>query len=306
MTQKTILVTAANGTVGSALVGFLLDQGFNVNALVRNTESETARELEKRGAKIFKGDFDDIPSLQKASQGIWGVFVNGLPVFGTLDELRHNTNVINAAKEAGAKFGVYMSVTLADIKDQFPNFGPEHPNYKYWQSKYGTEKALENAGFDYWTIIRPGIFMNTFFGPVAAILWPIFQKQHIILSPLPPSATQSLIDPDDIARYAAAAFADPDTFNGLAIDLSGEEITLDDFAKLVIDITGIDIKVEYVSREEAASRGVPEIINWWYDWKTALNYHIDYERLKQFPIQPTTSEEYVKNHKDDIIKFLSS
>ncbi|KAI8579700.1 hypothetical protein K450DRAFT_174690 [Umbelopsis ramanniana AG] len=306
MTQKTILVTAANGTVGGSLVASLLDQGFNVNALVRNTESDTAREFEKRGAKIFKGDFDDIPSLQKASQGIWGVFVNAIPVHGTLDELRHNINVINAAKEAGAKFALYMSVTMTDIKDQFPNFGPQHPNYNYWQAKYETEKALERAGFDYWTILRPGVFLNTFCGPVATFLWPTFQKQHVILSPIPPSATQSLIDPDDIARYATAAFADPDTFNGQAIDLSGEEITLKDFAKLITDITGIDIKVEHLSREEAASRGVPEVINWWNDWKTALSYSIDYDRLEQFPIQRTTSEEYVKNHKDAIINFLST
>jgi len=132
------------------------------------------------------------------------------------------------------------------------------------------------------------------------------QKQHVILSPLDPSVTQSLIDPDDISRYAAAAFADPDTFNGLAIDLSGEEITLKDFAKLITNITGIEVTVEHISREEAAARGVPEVITSWYDWKTALNYHVDYERLNQFPIQLTTSEEYVRKHKDPIIRFLSS
>lgn len=306
MTQKTILVTSANGAVGSTLAGLLLDQGLQVNALVRNTDSDTSRELEKRGAKIFKGDFDDIPSLQKASQGIWGVFVNSSPVYGTLDELRHNTNIINAAKEAGAKYALYMSVSMADIKDQFPNMGPQHPNYNYWQAKVETEKALQNAGFDYWTILRPGVFMNAFFGYVAAILWPTLQKQHVIISPLDPSVTQSLIDPDDVARYAAAAFADPYTFNGLAIDLSGEEITLKDFAKTITNITGIEVNVEHISREEAAARGVPEVITWWYDWKTALKYRIDYERLKQFPIQLTTSEQYVKNHRDAIIHFLSS
>jgi uncharacterized protein YbjT (DUF2867 family) len=306
MTQKTILVTAANGTVGSALVALLLDQGFNVNALVRNTESDTARELEKRGAKVFKGDFDDIPSLQKACQGIWGVFVNASPVLGTLDELRHNTNVINAAKEAGAKFGLYMSVIMTNVKNQFANLTEQHPDYNYWQAKYETEKALESAGFDYWTVIRPGIFLNVFFGYLTAFLWPTLQKQHVILSSLPSSATQSLLDPDDIARYAAAAFADPDTFNGLAIDLSGEEMTIDEFAKLITDITGIDIKVEHVSREEAAARGVPDIITSFYDWKTALDHRVDYERLKHFPIQRTTPEDYLKNHKDAIINFLST
>ncbi|GAB5587627.1 hypothetical protein Unana1_02527 [Umbelopsis nana] len=146
MSQKTIVVTAANGTVGSRLARRLLDQGLKVNALVRNTESKIAHALEQRGVKIFKGDFEDIASLEKASQGIWGVFINGFPVGGTLDELRHNTNVIKVAKEAGAKFGIYMSVIMAQRKDEFPNFGPQHVGYTYWESKYGTEKALQEAG----------------------------------------------------------------------------------------------------------------------------------------------------------------
>jgi uncharacterized protein YbjT (DUF2867 family) len=303
--QQTILVTAANGNVGSSLARQLLDQGFNVNALVRNTESKIARDLDQRGAKIFKGDFDDFSSLQKASQGIWGVFINSNPVPGTLDELRRNINIIKAAKEAGAKYGVYMSVMMAERKDEFPSFGPQHESYKYWQSKHGTEKALQEAGFEHWTILRPGMFISNFFGPIAGFLWPTLQKQHVILSPLAPTITQPFIDTEDIAKYAAAAFADPNTFGGLAIDLASEEITLENFAKLITDIVGIQVTVEHISIEEAANRGVSSRIAGWHSWINALNYRIDYERLKKFPIKRATVAEYLKENKASVAEFLS-
>ncbi|KAI9282393.1 hypothetical protein BC943DRAFT_328707 [Umbelopsis sp. AD052] len=305
MSQKTILVTAANGTVGSRLAALLLDQGFNVHALVRNAESTVARDLEKRGAKIFKGDFSDISSLQIASQGIWGVFINGFPVFGTMDELTHNQNVIKVAKEAGAKFGVYMGVVMAGRKDDIPGMSPQHSSYKYWECKAGSEKALREAGFDYWTILRPSIFLSNFFGPMAAYTYPTLQKQHLISSPFEPSLEQSFIDPEDISKFAAAAFANPDTFNGEAIELSGEQLTLKDAGALITDIIGIPITVEHISREEASARGMPDQLVEWHDWAKAMDYHIDYERLEQYPVKRNTVADYLKRNKEYITSYLS-
>ncbi|KAG2175896.1 hypothetical protein INT44_000374 [Umbelopsis vinacea] len=306
MSQKTILITSANGNVGSHLARQLLDQGFSVHALVRNTGSEVALDLEKRGAKLFKGDFEDIPSLQRASQGIWGVFVNSHPVQGTLDELKHNQNIINAAKEAGAKFGIYMSVVMADRKDEITGMGPGYPAYTYWESKSGSEKALQDAGFDYWTILRPSGFIDNFFGPLSAILWPALRKEHRLVSPLEPNATEPHIVPENIAKYAVAAFKDSSTYNGKAIDLSDEELTREKIAELITNEVGIQITYEHVSREEAAARGISPINSMWSDWGKDINYQIDYERLKQFPIKPTTVAEYLQKNKDSISEYLST
>jgi uncharacterized protein YbjT (DUF2867 family) len=306
MSQKTILVAAANGNVGSKLATMLLDQGFKVNAYVRNAESSVARELEQRGAKIFKGDYDDISALQKASQGIWGVFVNGYPVHGTFDELRHNTNIINAAKEAGAKIGVYMSVIMADRKDGFRGWGPDHPDYAYWKTKADTERALEEADFDYWTVIRPGGFIDNFFGFLGGFLFPTLKEKHVIVSPLDPSATQPYVIPENISRFAAAAFANPDVFNRQAIDLSEEDLSLADVGKYITEYVGIPITMEFVSREEGAARGISPIVTSWPDWVAELNYHIDYERLNQFPVKRLTIADFFKNNKDSITKNLSN
>lgn len=306
MSQKIILITAANGNVGNSLAKCLLHQGFAVNALVRNTTSKGSRDLELHGAHIFQGDFDDIKSLEKASEGIWGVFINAFPVRGTLDELRHNSNVIKVAKEAGAKFGVYMSAILTQYKKDLPDLNPQHERYHYWEAKHGTEKALREAGFDYWTILRPGTFISNFFGPLSGFAWPSFQGQHQLFSPVPPSGVLPLVDPDYIADYAAAAFARPDIFNGLAIDLANEDITLTDFGKLITDIIGVNITVNHVSKEEAVAHGIPASFAMWFGWIEATNYHTDYKRLDQLPVQRITIAEYLKRNKESIAAFLTT
>lgn len=303
--SKTILVTAANGTVGSVLAHLLLDQGFKVNALVRNVESDVARELAKRGANVIKGDFDDIESLKKASEGIWGVFINGLPTFGTMKELEQNKNVINAAREAGAKFGIYNSVFMTERKDELPNYGPEMQSYCYWESKYGTEKALKEAGFDYWTILRPGMFIATHFNHVGKYMWPAFQKEHLLISSLDPSTTFSFIDTDYIGRFAAAAFADPERYTGLEVDLASEDITMAEYADKITETLGIKVEAIFLSKEEAAARGVPNMANDWADWIKFIGYELDYKRLDKFPVDRGTVSAYLQKNKKSFTEFLT-
>lgn len=305
MPSKTILVNAANGNVGSSLARILLDQGYKVNALVRNVDSDIVHDLKKRGANIVKGNFDDIDSLRKASEGIWGVFINAYPVPNTLDELRHNKNVITVAKEAGAKFGIYMSVILAERKDQFSGWDQDFPNRTYWESKYSSELALQQAGFDYWAIFRPGVFITSFFSRLADVLWPQFQKDHLLATTANLSVTFPFVDVDVIAKYVATAFADPNTFNGLAVDLASEEASLEQFAQKVTEVLGIQINVEYIGKEEAAARNVPGVIGDWAQWIDELNYQVDYKRLDTLPADRGSIVGDLLAHKKEYIKFLT-
>lgn len=176
MSKKTILLTTATGTVGTRMVTLLQDQGFHVNALVRNPDSDAAQKLKDQGVTLSKGDFNNIPSIEAAAQGIYGVFVNAVPTMINMDEHKYNSNAITTARKAGAKVGVYMSVVSADHKDEFPGYGPTHPSYNYWESKYRSEKDLQEAGFDHWTIIRPTVFFSNLLPPLADILFPHLKK----------------------------------------------------------------------------------------------------------------------------------
>ena len=67
-----VLVSGANGFVGSAVVRALLRHGYPVHALARSS-SDTAN-LAGLDVEIVRGDLLDPPSLERALQGCEGLF----------------------------------------------------------------------------------------------------------------------------------------------------------------------------------------------------------------------------------------
>ncbi|HUR08018.1 MAG TPA: SDR family oxidoreductase [Nonomuraea sp.] len=57
-----IFVTGATGWIGSAVVDELLDAGHDVTGLARSDDSAAA--LEKKGARVRRGDLDDLASIR--------------------------------------------------------------------------------------------------------------------------------------------------------------------------------------------------------------------------------------------------
>ncbi|KAJ2955721.1 hypothetical protein NQZ79_g8321 [Umbelopsis isabellina] len=306
MSHQTILVTTATGTVGGHVATLLLEQGFRVNALVRNPDSDAAQKLKAQGVKLFKGDFDDVPSMEAAAQGIHGVFINNVPSMTNMDEYKQNNNIITAARKAGAKIGVYMSIVMADLKDQFPGYGPENPSYNYFEAKYLTEKALQEAGFDHWTIIRTAWFLSNFNGNNTKYLWPYLQKEHKLVYPSLKSDTQfPMTDPLDIGKFCATPFWKPQTFDQQIVDLKTEDVTLTKLAETMTKVTGIPIEVEFISQEEAKARDISIRPILWEMWRINTGFQVDVQRLKKFSITRSSVEAYFDRNKDQVVKFLS-
>ena len=72
---KRILVTGITGGQGGAVAHALLDKGYQVRGLSRNPSSERALAMSALGVDMFKGDFEDTVTLDKAMQDIYGVFL---------------------------------------------------------------------------------------------------------------------------------------------------------------------------------------------------------------------------------------
>lgn len=67
-----VLVTGANGFVGSAVVRALLRHGYAVRALVRPTSD--LRNLDALAVETARGDLLDVSSLESALAGCEGLF----------------------------------------------------------------------------------------------------------------------------------------------------------------------------------------------------------------------------------------
>jgi uncharacterized protein YbjT (DUF2867 family) len=151
--KDTILVTGATGQQGGAVARELLAHGHKVWAMTRKPSGDSAKALAALGADIVQGDLDNAPSLQRAVQGVWGLFaVQNTWEAGVAREEAQGKQVAEIAKKAGIQHYVYSSVGSADRKTGIPHF----------DNKWRVEEAVRGLGFPSHAILRPVFFMENF------------------------------------------------------------------------------------------------------------------------------------------------
>ncbi len=229
--DKTILVTGSTGQQGGAVARHLLKDGWKVRAFVRDEKKESAIELEKSGAELFKGDMNDSESLDKAMDGIYGVFsIQNFWEHGYDGELNHGKALADAAKKANVQHFLQSSVGGAERNTKLPHF----------DVKFEIEKYLKSLNLPV-TVIRPVFFMENFktwFKPVEA------DGKLTLNMALKADTKLQMIAVDDIGAISAKIFDNPEKFIGKDIELAGDELTMPEVAALYETNTGK--KTEFV------------------------------------------------------------
>jgi uncharacterized protein YbjT (DUF2867 family) len=301
MTPKTILVTAATGTVGKLLVRALLEKQWHVHVLVRSPDSEVSQELQVLGAKVFKGDFNDLNSIREAAQGVEGVFINAVPTMGSTLELTHVENVINACKDAGVDSAVYMSAYMVDRRKEIPGYDPRT---SIFENKAQAEEKIENAGFKHWAIVRPCTFMDNLFSNVSRFQFPHLQKEHVLVASLKETTKIPLVDSLVIAKFCQAVLSDPEQFHGNIIDLATEAPTLSEIAERITEVIGIETKAECLTFEEAQQRGcLPPVLAAWEAFNL-LQPSDTREQLEGYQVNLNSFGDYLQRNKQAILEYF--
>ena len=108
--KRTILVTGATGAQGGSVARKLLAGGkFDVRIFTRNGASPNAIALRKAGAQIETGDFNNVDSLRRAMEDVYGVFAVTDFEEHSEREIFHGKNIADAAKYAGVEHFIYSS-----------------------------------------------------------------------------------------------------------------------------------------------------------------------------------------------------
>ena len=274
--EKLILVSGATGRQGGAVARELLSRGYPVRGLTRNPDSERAQQLAGLGIEMVKGDFDDVDSLNGATQGVYGVFsVQNFWEHGKEGEIRQGRNLADAAKRAGASHFVYTSVASADKNTGIPHF----------DSKYEIEEYIKTIQLPY-TVIRPVSFMENWEYSRADIV------NGMIYGPLSPGTRTQHITVKDIGRFAAEAFDNPAEWLGVSIDIAGDDHTQQELAGLFSRVTGKEVSYVRMSWDEFEEQQGAEmtIMEKWFE---DVGYSVDVADLRsKFPWL-TSLEQYL-------------
>jgi uncharacterized protein YbjT (DUF2867 family) len=210
--NKTVLVFGATGQQGGAVANHLLADGWQVRAFTRDPSSRAAQALARAGAQLVSGDMRDRASLDRAMQGVYGVFSVQPPDWNPSDasaaeEITLGKNVADAAKDAGVRHFVYSSVNGADKQSRFR-----------FLAKWEIEKYIATLGLQA-TILRPSGFMENYVYPMFGI------RNGTLAEAIKSDVPIKLIAVDDIGAFAALAFKHPDKFLGKTIEIAGDALT---------------------------------------------------------------------------------
>jgi uncharacterized protein YbjT (DUF2867 family) len=264
--QVSVLVSGATGQQGGALARALLERGHSVRAFVRRPDSPEAKDLERLGAELARGAFDEPSSIEAAARGMDALFVVATPFEdGTEAETRHGVAAANAAKVAGVEHLVYSSVADADKDTGIPHF----------DSKREVEKHIEGLGIPY-TIVAPVYFMDNLLAP-----WTVPQlKEGRLPMALPSSRPLQQIALSDIAAFTALVLENREKFVDRRVDIASDELTGEEVAKVLTRVTGreihyVELPIEQV-RQAMGDDGARM-----FEWFDEVGYSADIEALRR-------------------------
>ena len=276
--DKLILVTGATGKQGGAALRHLQAKGFAVRAMTRDPEQPAARALVGQGAEVAKGDMEDVASIVRVLDGVYGVYSVQDWQGGVEQEVRQGVNLVEAAERAVVDQIVYSSVAAADKNTGIPHF----------DSKFQVEERIQRAGVPY-TILRPVFFMENWLGMRQTI------EQGAITLPLKPETRLQMIAVDDIGAFVAMAFEHPGKWRGRAIDLAGDEHSMEETARVLSGPVGREVKYQQAPWEAFEQNAGHEMAVM-FRWFEEVGYQIDISAVRQERPNMLTLERWAETH----------
>ncbi|RGP58736.1 nad dependent epimerase/dehydratase [Fusarium sporotrichioides] len=307
MSETIAVVTGATGHQGGATARELLNAGAKVRAFVRNPSSKAAIELQRLGAELFTGSFDDLSSVKAVTKGATAVFLNVSPTPQDSQlELHHAKNIIDASVESGTVTSVvYSSVTMTGKHESFPNWGPEYPLRWYWLNKSEIESMVRKSGIKHWTILRPAFLMNNYHQPTANFMFPGLGAKKVFLTAYKPNCAMTMIDPGDVGKFAAAAITKPESYNTHEIDLGVEALVPAQIVQALSRISGQDINLQFYTKQELTVL-IPRMpVLPAQLWSNDVGYQVNFKELEKYPIRLTKFSEYLEKHRDEVGKTFA-
>ena len=262
-----VLVTGADGFIGSHLVEQLVRTGYAVRAMVQYNSFGTRGWLDHcpgdvaDGFEVFSGDVRDPNGVRKAMEGcsfaLHLAALIGIPYsYHSPDSyvdtnVKGTLNIMQAARDEGVRRVVHTSTSEVYGSALFVPITEDHPlrgQSPYSATKIGADQIAWSFHTSFQTpvtILRP---FNVY-GPrqsARAVLPTVITqiaagKREVRLGSLHPTRDFTYVT-DTVAAFVAAL--DADAADGEVVNVgSGFEISIGDAVSLVAEVMGVEVEV---------------------------------------------------------------
>lgn len=287
LSGRKVLVTGADGFIGSHLTEYLVAHGADVRAFVYYNSFNSwgwldeADERVKTSIEIFAGDIRDPYGVRAAMRGCDVVMhlaaLIAIPYsYHSPDtyidtNVKGTLNVVQAARDLGISRVLHTSTSEVYGTARFVPITEEHPlqgQSPYSASKIGADQIAMSYFASFETpivVIRP---FNTY-GPrqsARAVIPTVITQiaageRRIKLGAVHPTRDFNYVE-DTVRAFAAVAECDAAVGQVLNVG-SGYEISVGDTAKLIAEVMGAD--VEIVCEEQRLRPAGSEVERLWAD-----------------------------------------
>jgi uncharacterized protein YbjT (DUF2867 family) len=298
MSAKTALVMRATGVQGKGAISHLIKSGWNVHALVADASSDRAIAVKSLGkqVRLIQGTWKDPSTIATALEGCQALLLNQMPSFGDNAEQEEARVVLQLAKEAGVKHVIFpttIPLNNPNVREDIRNsaVAPAVLN------KGDVEELVKASGLT-WTLLRPGFFLTNLLAPLVHYMYPDMKEGKLVNS-YGPDCVMTLIDPDDIGAFVAAAFDDPGRFGGQVVTVVGENMRFDDMMKVFSEASSTSFEVVYRTAEETEK----EKDNPFVAGQTiciGLDKYVDLDEVRSWGIPLTSFKRFLEKHKHEL------
>ncbi len=216
-----IVVTAAGGQTGAAVVRALWSQGLRVRALVGGSTPHD--ELAALSADVVAADLRDAAAVEPLLHGADALYL----IWPNFDpaETDGATTVLAAARRAGVDRVVYHSVLRPQARAM-----PHHA------AKDRVEEALDASGLR-WRVLQPCAYADNLDGQLASAA-----ESGLFRSPWGLVTAQSLVDVRDVADAAAVLLTEDGLDGGTFEAVGPEALTAPDIAGAMARRLGREVR----------------------------------------------------------------
>jgi len=307
--KPVIAVTMATSRQGLGVVHELnRTNKYQIRAIARNTKTLKATELGNlTNVELVKGDLMDPESLNKAFEGVNGIFGNTTPTKGwklfrgsivRSYEIEQGYNLINQVKIAYEKGKLNHFIFSSISKPKQPLKSDPAPGH--FTSKWDIEEYIKKMGLrKITTVLRPVSYFENFENKLPGLSI----SKKIFPGIVGENFKWQTIAVGDIGKWVRGILSKSDEYKNKSFNIASEELTGKEMAmKLQKIVYKEGIKTNYVMIPRIAIKLLELDIGIMADWIERSGYGADMNKIKKIQnelnIVPTSLENWLKSKID--------